>query len=709
MTFLTKRTIRLIKLCFVSVALEKIMLITFIFGIIILFVSREFITKDREILAKYSLTSALLEKSFSNVDSFDKFLNWSENDFYSLLINSSSSPFRLLGKIRLYQYRADIPEECFNLSTLSNETADLASSYFCNPLISSKTSQSPIPLPQNLSLCIEADCDEFKLSTSMHIADSDHLTYPTAAFEIFIDKSNIPKIIGLIKSNLWIDPIQTKAIVLEPVFIDPRTKGLIYFRFTLENIGYKLTNRKIYRNFISNNSAFDLGSAILYVLSFVSIFKTLYEMSLILRFSQIWEIVIAILQLCLGAISSWKGNRIQLIFPFGDTSTFDSCFAFNYLYKISEVENIEEYLLSFLCLFIPFRLFSLISWIGAAKYFIKYCSAIYRTIITLGILMLIQLVFTVCWGSIYYFLLRAYEPKFESYVQSLFSFLLMNVSLIISEDDYLSTSYYHNNIVYNFCYLILFAVKTIFWAVLISFLSEAYRRAGNIEFYQMTSSEIGRKKFLIDISRKIDKFVKENLPQGQEKEDRVLKNKMLVWFDSDKKIDAMFNKIYGQIIESQIKLMPFINANEMIQFIKWLFQLKPMLLQKSTSQFRMIFEIEEQSAKDEFGEIRVRCDTSKVEYLLSKIQEIGGKVPVLIFSRKHLDYENRLNLRQTYQNIYFSQMEEEVFAFSLFVPLEKIKFINAVSEHDQVILDADDSFNSQFENLANVVNFDEGV
>ena len=72
--------------------------------------------------------------------------------------------------------------------------------------------------------------------------------------------------------------------------------------------------------------------------------------------------------------------------------------------------------------------------------------------------------------------------------------------------------------------------------------------------------------------------------------------KMLIWLDPNSRKYDPFEDIFLEVEELDISLMLFTHHLEVVQFLKYLFQLKPNLLHKSADAFRLVVENKEHSS-----------------------------------------------------------------------------------------------------------------
>ena len=91
--------------------------------------------------------------------------------------------------------------------------------------------------------------------------------------------------------------------------------------------------------------------------------------------------------------------------------------------------------------------------------------------------------------------------------------------------------------------------------------------------------------------------------------------------------------------------MNFRYPKEVFQFLNYLFKLKPNLINaKSGDKLRIVVET------DDDDEFRLNSIKS-IEVIIRYLSDVGCKIPVLIYSRKVLEKETLLLMKQKYFNM----------------------------------------------------------
>lgn len=209
----------------------------------------------------------------------------------------------------------------------------------------------------------------------------------------------------------------------------------------------------------------------------------------------------------------------------------------------------------------------------------------------------------------------------------------------------------------------------------IAIICEAYSRSASFEYHQYTTYEQEDRDFVSTMIRKIERFSKDSLPQSDDSGKNNIDRKMLVWlsFSGDDN-NNMMETIYDEIEDQNIHLIQFFSLGEIIQFLKYLFKLKPNLLHKSANQFRIVIDNSkvEEFLRNTYAVNDNEPDIERVEALLDWLRYVGSRVPLMIFSSKKLKYETMLKMRLKYHLLYFSTAMSNLVKFSIMDSLDRI-------------------------------------
>ena len=198
------------------------------------------------------------------------------------------------------------------------------------------------------------------------------------------------------------------------------------------------------------------------------------------------------------------------------------------------------------------------------------------------------------------------------------------------------------------------------------------------QFYSSKDKNINEN--LTNISTKIDKFVKKYLPNLQQ--DDLNKNlQIIVWLSSGVFGQKIENDLVDMCNNKNIKLLIFQEVKEVIQFMNYLFKLKPNLAFRSENFFRILVEF----SLD-------HIENNPKTLVLRWLGDYGSRVSVFIFLTK-IDNNMSGILQRVYKYVYLSNSVDDVRDFLGFKKISEIKFnrenerkINTISEIESSVL-----------------------
>ena len=683
MRIISRKQIRLFKLFLVSNWLEKTLIIVFILCTSTLILIRETkLTSFQTIRRQTYWSKSLTDSFYAKVEDIPSFIDWLETDFQTSLTESQTSYFKPFGNSLLVQYRAHIPHKCNNKS-VSDEEYQFSFSKECNPLPKDSLSLSVLPLPQE-DLCLEANCTEFGPQQA-RVYNIEHKSVKYTEKNTYSagiqtrNRTAFADDIAKLRASNWLLFPETKVVILQVHIIDPDTLLVYKYHFIFERLSPYNPGKYFQKIFTSHSGQVNwviLAIVFVYGISgILFLLKISFEMSIEIKtFVHLSCIVCSVLQIGYFGTTITKITQYNADFPssvpFQNNGLEPKVFNFE-LY--SAVSLTQDTILGLLIIFLPFRLFTLFSWSKYMGYFNRFASSIYRTLPTIGILAISNLILVVSWAYFPYIVLQEHFSDFESYERSLYNFLLMDLSYNIMNVDpkeYTSLKTVSSDL--SVYYFLIFAMRTVLTVFTVSFLVEAYRKSASVENYQVTEQEEENLTFLDDFTKKIDKFVKENLPQLN-RVSQSKNKKMLIWLDPNFRKQDIFEEIFLDVEEDDISLMLFTHHLEVIQFLKYLFQLKPNLLHKSSDTFRLVVENKEHFEPDDQRLHLTGFDLSHVEILLDWLKDIGSTVPLLLFSETKVPYERMLQMKKHYRPLYFAYNSDILRSFAMLEGLDMVK------------------------------------
>ena len=292
---------------------------------------------------------------------------------------------------------------------------------------------------------------------------------------------------------------------------------------------------------------------------------------------------------------------------------------------------------SILFLFIPFNIFSLLSWWKTiSEPFIKLIHVYFRMFP--GILItffLFSLNFTF-FIFINYILFNDIFPQFQSLYESfIFMFESNKIEILLNSKN---SRLFHNLSLSH--YAILFVVFEIFvfyivFIVLVSTLVFLFKKANLLEMPKMENE----KEKQIELNESFKDLDLQKLP------------KQILWINLTSK-----NYLF-KIFSSKYALLLFKNSKQIISFIKYLLAVKPELqFQKLYRKYNIIIELNEEKYM-----IEKELDT--IYYLADWLIFVGCKIPICIYSEVIFTNSIRMKLLKAYKYIFFINNENQLEKF----------------------------------------------
>ena len=678
----SRKQIRILKLILVSHWLEKALIILFLTCTIVLLILRQTsYSSSQAIKRQHFWVNKAVDTFTSSVHDTDSFVSWLKTDFYNYQCTSHLDFFKPFGNALLIMYKPQLDPKCYD--KLNPTQYSNTFSKDCNPLPSSSISLTPLDVVDP-ALCISSDCGEFEAqNTNKYKFSSNFFTYTQDnTYSVAIAINNNATFYDQhanLEANGWINQTETKALILVTNFIDPNQMLVLTYIFIMESYSPNATYTYFQKAFPSHGIHVDditLFIVAMYgITGIIFILKSFFEMSIEFKmFIHPASVACGALQLTYTVLTITKMSRRGVDFPNPQPiSSYGSSNQYYHMNFYSTITMIQDTVLGILLIFVPFRFFSLISWSRYMGYFNKFASTIYRTFPTIGILIVTLLLLLVSWSYFPFLMLQEHFYKFSDYGLALLNMVFLDLTM--STDDFVPEEHstihtLTTNIQIHFSAIYYMRILIIVFCV--AFLAEAYRKASDFENHQEKESEKESMAFLDDFTKKIDKFVKENLPQL----DRVSlskSRKILVWLDPNVRKFDPFEDIFMAVEETEIRLMIFTHHLEVIQFLKYLFQLKPNLLHKSADTFRIVVENKEEFEPDDNRLHLLGFDLTHAEVLIDWLRGIGSRVPVMLFSKNKIPYERMLQMKKNYINLYFSSNPAMLKSFSLLESLQAIK------------------------------------
>ena len=689
MALISKRHIKLVKLFLVSPLLEKILTSSYLVIFLALLLKREFFMESFEVRYREKDISEQFSNQIDQVQTQEDFINILQTYIPTKFIDPKLATFKIFGDMRIFQIRAQIPNYCFIKDITDIDAYEKTFSSECNPLVTTSNVAFSIPPPDS-SLCNSPTCSEFEAETdSGFIVKSSYSKYPPTAFSFLLDRSDSTSFkekLETIKTNGWLDEYKTKVIVFEMLLYEPRNKMMVSYQALFENFAHNVYQAKLIKNTIltyTSRSTLLLTLTILFLINgILLLLKNVFELGIQEnKIVHLAEIVTAGLQIVHSiTFLTNTANFERTAIGSHDIHGLATLARFYSVENLMTLMNVEKILFAVMIYTLPFKFFSFMTWSKYVQSFQKIASAIYRTLPSLVICIVFTFIMSIIWAVIFFTVLGNYNQRFESYASALLHFVFFEVSDDIMTSKYQDMVFQSLSLNLLPLYLLMSLMRYLLASYFIAVVVEAYNRSASFEFHQHTNYEMEDRLFMSEMIRKIEKFSKESLPQtenaGKSNSDR----KMLVWLSlsqNDEDNSDMMDTIYNRLEENNIHLVQFYSLSEVIQFLKYLFKLKPNLLHKSANQFRIIIDnntlTEDNDGRvGKFQSQEQTLDGDRIESLLNWLKYMGSRVPLMIYSPHSLKYEIMLKLRLKYTLLYFSKTVNNLTKFSTMQNLENI-------------------------------------
>lgn len=447
-----------------------------------------------------------------------------------------------------------------------------------------------------------------------------------------------------LRKNDWIDN-ETLAFVVEINYYNVWKDCFACVRMILECSKGRILN-KIFRIGIFTNYAdknvINLIIAIFFIQFILYSLKILFEYTLIynkfLILGQILHIVsqsVLSILLILRIYYDVQGSPIDIALSGKN---------FVYLYKNVHLESYIKLVLLFLYMFYPFKIFHFLSWFKSLSFLIKFSVTIYRTIPGL-MLFFMFLVISICiWTIGFMMVFQDYLGHFRDYGNGLASLFILNFGNIESNDKHLTEN--SLGLLFLIVWMVRNIIAVIIIAFFIAFLADLIKKAAMLEYMHRTNYEKEIHDKMGEFQIKFDKFLKSLkllLDKDKKEEDSFSKfqNRILIWLHVNPNEESIFEEMEENLKEAQIQAKRFVHTNEVLQFLEYLFRLKPNLLSfRAGERFRIVAEA-------------TSTDSKNIEILIDWLKQVGCRVPMLVYSSSSFEKDVILYMKKKYPSIIF--------------------------------------------------------
>jgi len=314
---------------------------------------------------------------------------------------------------------------------------------------------------------------------------------------------------------------------------------------------------------------------------------------------------------------------------------------------ISNLKN-TEMVLAFILIFYPFRLFTLLAWDKYLSVPIKMIVVLYRTMPGITLIVFTFAILWCCYGLTAFIGLRDILYQAGSYNNSFFNFFSFEFGKSSTNTLVLNGSKRALfNIVWAFQALIIGIILIFTLVVLIDLVKRSFA-------HELPASLPHQQEFQdsqAELYTKFDKFLKElsnifGLKNKDIRDANSFKNedKMVIWLEHEMGDDSEVDDIIDQLDGEPIKIMVFYRPEEVEEFLKYLFRLKPNLLTSAAgSKFRIAYETKFE---------KVSAEKANIETLLDWLKDVGCRVPFLLYTKAQLERDTYMPMKRKYPGLF---------------------------------------------------------
>lgn len=692
---INKRQLRAFKYLILSPQLEKIALFSYLtlFLLILVYFSTQ---NFRSSSVSASFSREILQKSqefFENQRvSLDFFLDFLEKELVPAHFSANHSFYKPLGALRILQYRLETAAICDN----SQEIARFSKN--CNPFFLKDWSdflrKGALPeKPWNFSMCVEEKCQEFDFRYVDFVTRTTAWKdYPNTAYFVEISQENFAEKMQKLRASGFFSANETVAVICEWNAVDLRFFSAFASQIFLEmpskqqfSLGFRWSS-VFYREVEDFFSVVivPLYLFIVVLLSFKGIFELSYFDNKITSFCNLFTYLVNLL----FAIALVLENaQYRLTFPL-DIDNHANILAyiqqksFVSVNKIVFYQYITQFFLQMSVIPFPFKFLELVTWVRCFQFLQKFLNMLYRTFQALLQYILSFAVLSLGWTLGFYLLLRSSAKNCTNFPKT-------GISLFFGAELGLN---FEQIEVFSLFSLVFAVVRGLTLGFLLVVLVFSVFKASEFEypqFYESLDKETNES--LARISAKIDKFVEKHLPSLQQ-DAEIRSFRMLVWLQCG--VSCSFSEFEEEVAENcrlkEIKLLIFKETQQILQFLGYLFRLKPNLAFRKESLLRILVDFGEETQENP-------------QSLLQWLQDYGSRAAVLLIFKEKMPFFAKNMLQRLYKYVLVSEFVEDAKEFASFQRLSEIKWGkvtgNTFSEMDSSV------FSHSFElenNLNNV-------
>lgn len=601
-TLISKKRIRLFIRIILAPVLSKLALLTYLVSFLLI-INLLDNTGDENLRSLQKSQNKRLVEAIDSIKKLDDFKTFFADFFVPKILKEVTYGASINTPIRILQYPIKIPEYCTDLKSPSASSSDYFRTFSseCVPL-------EPLNLPEsipvtNSSLCFSLDCEEYSISYDAYTNLFTTLRkYNPYTFHVDLDIGQLNKTDSITiseKLDNWIQKGQNKGLLtiminLEFCQMGKNNEAFYYYRIFIECIspdGPCKQTLKLYPVPIplTHEITWDFLSTLCLISITFMFLKALIDYHYLNdRVTMAGMMVFFLINVTyITVIVGEKGQFEETVVKFENSDRTEYPMEKeNYLFIYTTIRKSLQPLCIF---FFGFRILLLISYQNYWRAPIELMLLFYRLIPGIAIITLHFFVLTVAWSTSIFSVLSYSVKEFSSLGSSILYFLYGDLHSFSSSQFYKTQLIGVDNSIFPLVGLTILIMRTLLFAVILSGIMYCIELAFRHVFISACPDDSIRQAYLASLSQKIDKFAKENLPQLLNKS-QTSSRPIVIWLDKKSLNSQQYQEIFENSRQKNAKITLFDDWVEIIDFLKYLFRIKPGLLVRSDRWFRIVLE-----------------------------------------------------------------------------------------------------------------------
>lgn len=695
-----KLLVKRIKLFLISNILGCSLLISYISVFIIIFITHDAKIANLNLYLGCSAFSDNLSTQLSKINyrNFSNLYDFLNNDFYNIFFLRPDPAVFLLGSLRIIQYQYELPSFCsqnFNLARYSAE---------CNPYFSqtlSTFSKKTIKQPIYSSYCVQKACSEFLFNNAAHVIASSkwNANFPMAAFTVDINTKNESLFLldmQKLQKNGWIDENDTRVLIIDFNVIENIYKTIFKYELILEkpegegNQNILLTTKKYMINYYYEEDivmAFLIpmytGTTVLYFL------KTIFQYSYTQNFALCIDFIMVILDFNFLISYITEFSEFRTIFE-KDLNSFyvDKTKLKHKFYNLASLKIYSQYrliMVFFESLLLSFRIFQFIGIYASFSGYGSFVNAIFRSLTAFLKTMFCLGIILIGWSMGVFLMLGDIDINFETFTNTLLGLFTLDFSALKQSNFFEKIKTFEQDSIYYFVWIVFFTLKLTVIGYFFSIIRFSIKIANKIEYRTADIKEDQIIDCVNQITKKIDKFSK-NYLNNLEGEMLTSNKKIVIWLDNNLLSENQSQQLISLTNRLDIHLIPFYEPQQILDFMQFLFRLKPNLMYKSDNLFRICIE-----NKEKKEDMIWNYDIHFTELILDWLKFVGCRVPVCFFMKEKVHTNDLIIIKKKYQNIIMTSSFEDLISFCSLKPFAHLPRKNFVVTETSINSESEES------------------